>query len=112
MANRALSEKYNADVVVVPVVQTWYWRQYQFFFRFDGEIVTDFRKRAKDDKSIWGLKGAAKKDPAAAKATGERIIRDTYRVLMTRGLKGCFIYSEDEETRDWFRSQMGRPQNT
>ena len=40
-AMRALSEKYNADIVVVPVVQTWYWRQYQFFFRFDGEIVTD-----------------------------------------------------------------------
>ena len=78
----------------------------------NGEIVTDFRKRAKDDKSIWGLKGEAKKDPAAAKATGDRIIRDTYRVLMTRGLKGCFIYSEDEETRDWFRSQMGRRQNT
>lgn len=38
---RALSEKYNADIVVVPVVQTWYWRQHQFFFRFDDEIVTD-----------------------------------------------------------------------
>jgi hypothetical protein len=48
-AMRALSEKYNADVVVVPVVQTWYWRQYQFFFRFDGEIVTDCAYYRKQD---------------------------------------------------------------
>lgn len=38
---RALSETYNADIVVVPVVKTWYWQQYQFFFRSDGDIVTD-----------------------------------------------------------------------
>lgn len=40
-AMEALSEKYSADIVVVPVVRTWYWRQHQFFFRFDGEIITD-----------------------------------------------------------------------
>ena len=40
-AMRRLSQQYNADIVVVPVVQSWYWRQYQLFFRFDGEIITD-----------------------------------------------------------------------
>jgi DUF2075 family protein len=31
------------------------------------------------------------------------IIQNTYRTLMTRGMKGCYIWSEDEETREWFR---------
>ena len=34
-------EQLAPDAITIPVVQTWYWRQYQFFFRFDGEIVTD-----------------------------------------------------------------------
>ena len=28
---------------------------------------------------------------------------NTYRTLMSRGMKGCYIFSDDEETRDWFR---------
>ncbi len=38
---RSLSDRYNADVVVVPVVRTWYWQQRQLFFRFDSETITD-----------------------------------------------------------------------
>lgn len=49
----------------------------------------------------------AKKDPQQAAALASRIIRDTYRVLMTRGLKGCFVYSPDAETRAWLRAQSG-----
>ena len=48
------------------------WRHHRTDFLVrNGEIVTDFRKRAKDDKSIWGLKGEAKKDllPPKPRAT-------------------------------------------
>lgn len=75
----------------------------------DGEPRTDLFARAKSDRSVFGLKGLSRKDPAKAHEIAGRIIRDTYRVLMTRGLKGCFIYSPDEETRNWFRSRIGRP---
>lgn len=75
----------------------------------DGEVVTDLSGRAKTDQSVKGLKGMAKKEPGKAGEIAAQIIRNTYRVLMTRGLKGCFIYSPDEETREWFRSQIGRP---
>lgn len=74
-----------------------------------GEVVTDLSGRAKTDQSVKGLKGMAKKEPRKAKEIAAQIIRNTYRVLMTRGLKGCFIYSPDEETREWFRSQICRP---
>lgn len=74
----------------------------------DGIVVTDYRKRAKTDASIKGLKSMAKQDPAKAQALGDEIIRNTYRVLLTRGMRGCFLYSEDPETRQWLRSKIGR----
>jgi len=44
-----------------------------------------------------------KEAPEQATAELDLIIKNTYRTLMTRGMKGCYIFSEDEETRDWFR---------
>ncbi|MFY1689573.1 DNA/RNA helicase domain-containing protein [Plantactinospora sp. WMMB782] len=34
----------------------------------------------------------------------DRLIRNAYKVLLTRGLRGCLIYSVDEETQDFLRS--------
>ncbi|MCH4166352.1 MAG: hypothetical protein LKF74_05785 [Megasphaera sp.] len=39
---RQLSTQYNADIVVVPLVRTWYWREYTAFFWYDdGEMFTE-----------------------------------------------------------------------
>mgnify|MGYP005963097375 FL=1 len=40
---RTLAAQYKADVVLVPVVQTWYWRQHMAgFWRYDDdEIITE-----------------------------------------------------------------------
>ena len=40
---RALAAQYKADVVLVPIVQTWYWRQHMAgMWRFDDdEIITE-----------------------------------------------------------------------
>ena len=32
-------------------------------------------------------------------------VKNTYRVLISRGLKGCFVYFTDEKTRDFFESR-------
>ena len=34
------------------------------------------------------------------------IIKNTYRTLMTRGMKGCYIYCTDEETARYFRTRL------
>jgi DUF2075 family protein len=34
------------------------------------------------------------------------LLKNTYRVLLTRGLKGCYVFFEDKETRDYFRSRI------
>jgi uncharacterized protein len=73
----------------------------------DGKVITDATKRADMDASVKGYKALAKKDPAAAKAKADIIIKNTYRTLMTRGSKGCYVYCTDKETNAWFAQRTG-----
>jgi Uncharacterized conserved protein (DUF2075) len=34
------------------------------------------------------------------------LVRETYRVLLTRGIKECFVFLEDKETENFFRSRI------
>ncbi|MGR2662648.1 DNA/RNA helicase domain-containing protein [Chromobacterium haemolyticum] len=72
----------------------------------DGQVITDASRRSSMDQTIKGYKTRIKKDPAGTKALADRIIKNTYRTLMTRGLKGCYLYCSDPETADYFRSQL------
>ena len=33
------------------------------------------------------------------------LAKNTYRVLFTRGMKGCYVYFQDKETESFFRSR-------
>jgi hypothetical protein len=37
-----------------------------------------------------------------------RFVKSTYRVLLTRGLRGCYVYFTDAPTRDFFLNRMER----
>ncbi|MEX0382788.1 DNA/RNA helicase domain-containing protein [Spiribacter sp. 1M153] len=71
----------------------------------DGEIVTQPAERAKTDRSLRGYKTLFNTDPAEATARADRIIRNTYRTLMSRGMKGCLVYCTDAETQAWFQAR-------
>ena len=47
-----------------------------------------------------------KSDPESALQIADRIIKNTYRTLMTRGQKGCFVFCVDRETNEYFRQFM------
>lgn len=64
----------------------------------NGQVITDASKRAPSDKSIRGYKKLLKENPNQAQALTDAIIKNTYRTLMTRGMKGCYVYSADAET--------------
>lgn len=72
----------------------------------DGKIITDVTKRAKTDKSVFGYNKLFKENPDQAKNIADMIIKNTYRTLMTRGMKGCYIYSTDQETQEYFKQQL------
>lgn len=74
----------------------------------DGVAITDATKRSKMDSSIKGYKKLLKENAELANQKATAIIKNTYRTLMTRGMKGCYLYCTDEETNNWFKQLMGR----
>ncbi len=77
--------------------------------RYENEkVITDFTKRAKTDQSIKGIKSLYSKDPDSAKKKAEEIIKNTYRTLMTRGMKGCYIYATDSALREHLRECLNK----
>lgn len=73
----------------------------------DGKVVTDVMQRAGSDKSVQGRKQMLKEKPNEAIARFDAIIKNTYRTLMTRGQKGCYVYCTDPETAEYFKKQIG-----
>lgn len=68
----------------------------------DNMVQTDYRKRAKTDQSLRGNKDYKLAD---------KIIRNTYKTLLSRGQKGCFIYCEDEALRDYIKKLISKKYN-
>ncbi len=71
----------------------------------DGEIVVDASKRASSDQTVRGLKKMRRSNPAEAHRLGDLIVKNTYRTLMTRGMRGCFVYCTDPELAAYLRSR-------
>jgi DUF2075 family protein len=72
----------------------------------DGELATDPSARAKSDKSLAGYIKERKENPAEGDLKADELIRNTYRTLMTRGMKGCYVYFTNDETRRYFEERM------
>lgn len=73
----------------------------------NGHIVTDFSKRAKTDQSLKGIKTLYKANPQKALKEADEIIKNTYRTLMTRGMKGCYIYCTDRKLAEYLKESIG-----
>lgn len=74
--------------------------------RYDDGIITDFTKRARTDQSLKGLKGLYKKNKKEALKIADRIIKNTYRTLLTRGQKGCYIYCVDKDLQEYLKKRL------
>lgn len=77
--------------------------------RYDDGIITDFTKRARTDQSLKGLKGLYKKNKEEALEIADRIIKNTYRTLLTRGQKGCYIYCVDKDLQEYLKKRLKNP---
>ena len=74
----------------------------------NNEVITDFTKRASTDKSLDGIKTLARKGDEKALKEVDKIIRNTYKTLMTRGMKGCYIYCVDKTLNDYFKERLNK----
>lgn len=69
----------------------------------EGKIVTDFAKRARTDQSMKGIKKMYGESPEKALSLADEIIKNTYRTLMTRGMKGCYVYCTNKALADYLK---------
>ena len=75
----------------------------------DGHIVTDYKKRASTDQSLKGINKIAKEDgQEEANRVADSIIKNTYRTLMTRGMKGCYVYCTDKNLSNYLKEKQNK----
>lgn len=73
----------------------------------NGHIITDYTKRAKSDNSLKGINKIAKEHGVGvANKIADEIIKNTYRTLMTRGMKGCYVYCADENLNEYIKKNI------
>lgn len=65
-----------------------------------GRVITNKTAISMDDNSS-GIR-------TAPDADARRLILNTYKTLLTRGQKGCFVYCEDAELREYLKRMVGR----
>ena len=68
------------------------------FDKTSGAIVVNKLAISRDDKSS-GIRGTNDED-------ARRLILNTYKTLLTRGQKGCYVYCEDDALREYFKEMI------
>ena len=72
----------------------------------NNRVITDGFKRSPNDQSLKGFKSMMARKPNEALQAADAIIKNTYRTLMTRGMKGCYVYCCDSSLAEHFRELM------
>lgn len=70
---------------------------------YDGQHIRTNRNAISKDDSTSGIRLSTTSDEDA-----DKLIRRTYKVLLTRGIKGCFIYCEDKGLREYLKQQLNK----
>ena len=65
-----------------------------------GRVIIDPTKISKDDKTS-GIRNCGE-------ALATQLIKNTYKTLLTRGQKGCYIYCEDKPLREYIKKMISK----
>jgi DUF2075 family protein len=75
---------------------------------YNDTIFTDYTKRARTDQSLKGLIGRCRKNDREALAFADKIIKNTYKTLLSRGMKGCYVYCTNKELAEYLKRYQER----
>ena len=77
------------------------------YYNSEKDILEiDHSKHQTRSAAKYGLKAAMDRNEIGAIEKCENAIRNCYWVLLTRGSKGCFVYSEDPQVRDYLKRMI------
>ncbi len=65
-----------------------------------GHVIIDRTQISKDDKTS-GIRNCGE-------ALATQLIKNTYKTLLTRGQKGCYIYCEDKPLREYIKKMISK----
>lgn len=71
---------------------------------FGKDLVYNFNNQVWEGHPEKSADGVVKR----SKEKFLRCVKDTYRVLLSRGMKGCYVYFMDDDTRKFFESRIER----
>jgi DUF2075 family protein len=72
----------------------------------DGQLLANPTARPRSDKSLSGWRAAMAADPEGTEQRVSRLIRNTYRTLMSRGMKSCWVFACDPELQAYLRQRL------
>jgi DUF2075 family protein len=72
----------------------------------NGHLVTNPNARARTDQSLKGFRKESKVNEKQAYEKADSLIRNTYRILMSRGMRGCYVYFTDPALSDYFKKRL------
>lgn len=70
---------------------------------FGNDLIFDFETKSWSGKPENSFDNLVRHN----KRQFTQMVKNTYRVLLTRGIKGCYVYFTDKETEKFFKSRMG-----
>ena len=73
----------------------------------DGQGGDASREAVEAGPVDQGIQEVLKTDPEGAKKKADLIIKNTYRTLMTRGMKGCYVYCTDRGDGGVVQGEVG-----
>ena len=75
---------------------------------YDGtKLITNFHNHASTDPSFRGIKKIEKENYEYAQVLADELIKNAYRVLLTRGMKGCYVYCTDDRLGSYYKKILG-----
>ena len=78
-----------------------------FEFDYIGVIVGKDLKYSKINDCLITDQSATE-DKTLKRAGFDEYVRNIYRVLMSRGMKGCYVYFCDKEVENYFKRTLGK----
>ncbi len=72
----------------------------------DGQLLANPTARARSDASLKGWRQALATDPQGTEQRVSRLIRNTYRTLMSRGMKSCWVFACDPGLQIYLKQRL------
>lgn len=75
--------------------------------RFENnKITTDYTKHSKSDSILRGINKKLSQDREKTLKEIDELIINSYRILLTRGKKGCYIYCMDKKLEEYLKNKL------